>query len=269
MFVTAIPAGILVDRIGPTPLLAVGSIGLVLATFMTSLCQKYYQFFLAQAVLLGLSMGFITIPSMSTVTKHFTTNRGIASGFTVAGSSLGGVIWPIMLNQLLNKNGTSFASTVRIVGYVMVPLGLLATVLVRPPKQEKLVKSSDIEARPNATEVTKKKVDLSIIRKPVFLFVLAGATVFNLAMFTPFFFVTSYAISLGHSASFAFYLLAALSGASFFGRIGLGGVADKYGPFNLLSVAAILSAMIAVDEVQFSIMLPKEMLIQALRCLFQ
>ncbi len=58
-------------------------------------------------------------------------------------------------------------------------------------------------------------------------------------------FVTSYAISLGHSASFAFYLLSALNGASLFGRIGLGSIADTYGPFNLLSIAGVVSAIIA------------------------
>ena len=247
MFMAAAPAGILVDRIGPTPLLAVGNIGIVLAVFMTSLCHEYYQFFLAQALLMGLSMGFVTIPSMAAVTKHFTKHRGIASGFTIAGSSLGGIIWPIMLDQLLNKHGISFGSTVRIVGYTMIPIGLLSTTLVRLPEKEEVKSAEDLEISSDPgdkQQKPKKKADFSVIRKPAFIMMVAGVMIFNLAMFSPFFFVTSYAISLGHSTSFAFYLLSALNGASLFGRIGLGSIADVYGPFNLLSIAAVISAAV-------------------------
>ena len=49
MFMAAAPAGMLVDRIGPTPLLAAGNVGVIVAIFMTSLYHEYYQFFLAQA----------------------------------------------------------------------------------------------------------------------------------------------------------------------------------------------------------------------------
>ena len=190
-------------------------------------------------------MGFITIPAMAAVTKHFTKHRGIASGFTIAGSSLGGVIWPIMLDRLLNKDGVSFGSTVRIVGYVMIPVGVLSTMLVRLPKTEAAAKSpEDGVASSPVIKPPKKKTDFSVIRKPAFILVVVGVMIFNLAMFSPFFFLTSYAISLGHSTSFAFYLLSALNGASLFGRIGMGSIADKYGPFNLLSIAAILSAVV-------------------------
>lgn len=63
-------------------------------------------------------------------------------------------------------------------------------------------------------------------------------------MFSPFFFTTSYAIHLGHSASFAFYTLSAMNAASLFGRILIGMLADKFGAFNLTSLAALVGAVV-------------------------
>ncbi|RMZ80564.1 hypothetical protein DV737_g2899, partial [Chaetothyriales sp. CBS 132003] len=47
--------GILVDKIGPTIPLCVGSVSLVLAVFMTSLCSRSWELMLAQALLLGIN----------------------------------------------------------------------------------------------------------------------------------------------------------------------------------------------------------------------
>jgi MFS family permease len=60
--VGAAPAGLLVDKIGPNILVCGGGVGVVLGAFMTSLCKEYYQFFLAQGLLMGLSMSFLVIP---------------------------------------------------------------------------------------------------------------------------------------------------------------------------------------------------------------
>jgi MFS family permease len=71
-------------------------------------CKEYYQFFLAQGLLLGVGYAFLVCPALAVISQHFTKNRGLATGFTIAGSSLGGVIWPIMADQLLTHDGVSF-----------------------------------------------------------------------------------------------------------------------------------------------------------------
>jgi hypothetical protein len=49
-------------------------------------------------------------------------------------------------------------------------------------------------------------------------------------MFTPLFYLQQFAISLGISPDAAFYLLSIVNGASAFGRILPGFVADRVGP---------------------------------------
>lgn len=75
---------------------------------MISLCEKYYQFFLAQGVLLGLGMSFIAVPSSGIVPRYFNRHRALATGISIGGSSLGGIIWPIVFDRLFHHDGVSF-----------------------------------------------------------------------------------------------------------------------------------------------------------------
>lgn len=216
---------------------------------MTSLCTQYYQFFLAQGLLSGLSMAFLTIPAVVVVNKHFSKHRGLATGSTIAGSSVGGIVWPFVLEQLLNKRGVSFGWTLRAIGFIMIVPTTLATLLIRPPLDQTSNAQANVEKASQTTDVNasapkSKKLDFSIVRNPTYILFVIGVVIFNLALFSPFFYLTSYAINIGMSTSLAFYLLSILSGASMFGRIGMGMIADKYGSFNLAAIVALASAVV-------------------------
>lgn len=65
-------------------------------------------------------------------------------------------------------------------------------------------------------------------------------------MFSPFFYSTSYAVEKGFSTSFGFYTLSIVKGASFFGRILPGIVADKYGKFNCCVLSTLVAGIVAL-----------------------
>ena len=140
---------------------------------MTSLCRQYYQLFLAQGLLLGIAMSFIAIPASGMVPRYFRRNRGLATGITVAGSSLGGVIWPIAFNQMLHHNGFGFPQAMRIAGYVMIPLCAICILTIRKPavpkKQSDVVVEDGVASAQGEKEAPKKKKDLSVLRKPPFV----------------------------------------------------------------------------------------------------
>ncbi len=228
--------------------------------FMISLCEEYYQFFLAQGLVLGIGQAFLLCPIIAVVSRHFNKNRGLATGFTIAGSSLGGVIWPIMINQLLNNHGLSFGWTVRAVAFTMLPLIIITCATVLPPVADRSPKDEEDPLAPTPTPTTtstqpgqpnettkkpRKKTDLSILRNRTYQTFTAGIGVFYLGMFSPFFFVTSWAVHLGQTTSFAFYLVSILNGASLVGRISAGWLADRYGHFNCCSLAALSSSLVA------------------------
>ena len=208
---------------------------------MVSLCTEYYQLFLAQGLLLGIGMSFLAIPTVVTVPKYFKKNRGLANGISVSGSSLGGIVWPIMFDQLLNHDGVSFSWTMRVIGFTMLPLLLVAIVCVRnPPKQN----TSPEQSKKNAEK--EGKADVPIWKNPTFIILCLGLAIAYFGFFTPFFFITTYAVSLGMSTSLSFYLVSMVNGASMFGRILPGFLSDKYGHFNIMCIALFCSAAIAM-----------------------
>ena len=107
---------------------------------MLSLVNAYWQAVLAQALIIGLGCGCLFVPSVAILSTYFTTRISTAIGIAASGSSLGGVIYPIMFYKLVPEVGFPWA--VRIIGFMA--LGLLAipcTVMkmrVKPPAKRKL-----------------------------------------------------------------------------------------------------------------------------------
>lgn len=189
-------------------------------------------------------MSFVAIPATGICPRYFKRNRALASGISVAGSSLGGVLWPVACDQLLHKDGISFNWTIRIIGFVMLPLLVIVILTVRPPLQPQ----QKIEDGAAGLE-GKVKVDRAAlrkeIRKPPFILLCSGLFLAYLGFFSPFFFVSTYATHLGMSQRLAFYLVSMINGASLVGRILPGFVADRMGRFNLLTASALFGGIIA------------------------
>ncbi|OLN86531.1 Riboflavin transporter MCH5-like protein 16, partial [Colletotrichum chlorophyti] len=253
LFLGAPVSGILCDKLGPTALMSVGSIGELVALFMTSLCTKYYQAFLAQGILLGVSMSLIFCPPVAVVSRRLPHRRGLALGLTIGGSSVGGVIWPIMLEQLLNKRHLSFGWTMRAIAFTMIPLLAIAcfTVVDTPASKAPITSS---EPTSDATEKgsesssgeaqAEKQADFSILRNKAFILLCGGLAIGYFGFFTPIFYVSAYGIHHGLSSSTAFYLIAGLNAASFFGRVIPGFLADRYGHFNLCVLATLSAGIV-------------------------
>ena len=99
---------------------------------LTSLCKKYYQFILCQGVFGGLATGFLYSPAAAIVGHYFHKKRPMAMGIITSGSALGGILYPIMLDQLLNPRKIGFGWTQRVIGFIGLFMGLLATFLIKP-----------------------------------------------------------------------------------------------------------------------------------------
>lgn len=217
-----------------------GSLVAVFAIMMVSLCRKYWEFILAQGVLLGIGNALLVCPSLALVGQYFMKRRAVAIGFTIAGSSLGGVIWPIVVHELIQKPNIGFSWTMRICGFIMIPLLVVSSIIARPP----------LSSKPTGDKAEKQLPpspawDWKIINKKEMLLTAFGFFLIYFGMFTPFFFITSYAIEYGFSSNLAFYTISLINGASLFGRILPGLVADQYGKFNLIIVMVALSGIIA------------------------
>jgi MFS family permease len=195
---------------------------------MTSICKEYYQFILAQGVLGGIAMGMSMAPSMAATSQYFNKKRGAALGIAVAGSSVGGVIFPIALSRMLVNPKLGFGWAIRICGFIMLAVLLPSCVMVRarvPPRSGKFLLPS-------------------AFKEPLFVSIIGSIFLMMLGLFTPFFYLPTYAIDHGMSTQLASYLVSILNGASFFGRVIPGIMADKVGRLNMMIAAAISTGIL-------------------------
>ncbi|TPX09916.1 uncharacterized protein E0L32_008938 [Thyridium curvatum] len=253
-------AGMLVDKFGPTKLLWFGSAVILIAVFMTSLCKEYWQFVLAQGVLLGAGMSLVFCTPLGVVMRHMPHRRGLAMGLTIGGASIGGVIWPIMLQQLLVRHELSFGWSMRIVGFTLLPLLVVSCLtVVEPPAPNptpSAVEASEtsspetgsgtaLQDKEESAASKSRIMDFAVLKNRTYVVLCVGLAIALLGWFTPIFYISAYAIEKGQSPSTAFYLVSALNAASCFGRVGPGYVADTLGHFNVLAIVTLLSGVIS------------------------
>lgn len=97
--------------------LTLGSFMQVLGVFMSSVSTQYWQLFLTQGICKGLGDGLVFCPTVSLVATYFSKKRSLAMAFTASGGATGGIIFPLVAQQLLPKVG--FGWTVRTMGFII------------------------------------------------------------------------------------------------------------------------------------------------------
>ncbi|KAK6519228.1 hypothetical protein TWF281_003064 [Arthrobotrys megalospora] len=226
IFGSGLFAGSIFDRYGARVIIVPASIMLVVSVMLTSICKEYYQFLLCQGILGGLSQGALFTPAVGCIGHYFNKKRAAAMGIVVAGSSLGGVILPIMLANLLER--TTFGWTVRSIGFLFIGLLWITCVTV----VERLPHRKGTFFLPQA------------FRNPSYSLLVAGNFFILWGLFTPFFFIPTFALNLGMSHSMSIYLVSILNGLSFPGRILPGIIADKIGRMNCMIIAPIVTCIL-------------------------
>lgn len=231
MFVSVV-AGPLFDAGYFRALITVGSSLVVLGYMLLSLCaeNKYWQVMLAQGVCISIGSGIIFVPSVAVLTQYFDTRLSFAVGIAASGSSVGGVVYPIMFRNLVYRLG--FGWTTRITGFVALAGLMFANValrLRRPPMKGK----------------RRVFIDRSAFRDGPFTVTCLSVFVAFTGLYTPFYYIQSFALNGGLAGGdLALNLLAILNAGSVFGRILPNFLADKFGPFNIMTPCAALTGVL-------------------------
>ncbi|OCH87180.1 MFS general substrate transporter [Obba rivulosa] len=221
--------GRIFDRCGPRPIMAVGTVIYVTSIMLTSVAHRYYQYILFQGVLFGLGVGMLFYPPLAAISTYFARRRATAVGIAMAGSGLGGTIYPIALQYLLKRLG--FAWAVRISGIACV--GLCAVALATVTSRF----SPGVARKPSPW------FDREMMKDNRFIFMVIGSCFIALGLFIPFFYIVSYGTDNGISTETSFYVLAVLNAGSVAGRIALPRMADSVGRFALLIPCAFFAGL--------------------------
>ncbi|KAH8664397.1 major facilitator superfamily domain-containing protein [Xylariales sp. PMI_506] len=219
VFFAGIQVGPVFDRHGPRVLVIAGSLLTVASQLILGLCQTYYQILLTYSVLGGIGGALLNVPAYGVIAHYFKQRRGFATGIAATAGSIGGIVFPLMLQSLLPKVG--FAWTTRIIGLMLLGLSVPANVLMR--------------ARlPPSDKIVSVLPDLSIFRDLKFSLTCVGVWFLEWGIFVPLTFIVSYAADHGQDANAAYILLVYLNVGSFFGRFLPGFLADRIGRFNVI-----------------------------------
>ncbi|KAJ3542999.1 hypothetical protein NM208_g2232 [Fusarium decemcellulare] len=231
MFVSVV-AGSLFDAGYFRALITIGSTLVVIGYMLLSLCAEntYWQVMLTQGVCISIGSGIIFVPSVAVLTQYFDTRLSFAVGIAASGSSVGGVVYPIMFRNLVYRLG--FGWTTRITGFVALVGLLFANVALR------------LRQRPN-NDKRRVLIDWEAFHDAPFTITCLSVFVAFTGLYTPFYYIQSFALNRGLAGGdLALNLLAILNAGSVFGRILPNFLADKFGPFNIMTPCAALTGIL-------------------------
>ncbi|KAH8665501.1 major facilitator superfamily domain-containing protein [Ilyonectria robusta] len=221
--------GRIFDIYGPRPLIIGGTILHVFGLMMASLARTYYQFLLSQG-----ADCILRNEALTTIATWFDKKRGAAMGIMATGSSVGGVIFPIMISRMIKRNGYPWA--LRAAAFLILGLQIIACFTVRQ------------RTKPAPKEFSAKRLAAPFKEFP-FAILLLGIFVLTYGMYIPIDYLPSQGYQEAHmSEDMSQYLVAILNAArqfhaSLFGRLGAGYGADLIGRWNMFIIACVVSGI--------------------------
>lgn len=199
----------------------------VFGVMMTSLGHTYWQLFLTQGVCHGIGNGLTFVPALSITSTYFRTRRAIAVSLGATGAAFGGLIYPVLVQQLLPTRG--FAWTLRVMGFLM--LATYTPCLIwfsprLPPRK------------------TGPLIDATAFKEAPFMFFAASFFFCFWGVYTVFFYISTFARDQIHLANPG-NLVIVLNGAGVVGRILPGIIADRWtGMLNLLTLLCLAGSLL-------------------------
>ncbi|CVK85619.1 related to monocarboxylate transporter [Fusarium mangiferae] len=219
------------DNYGPRWLLVFGGLAQVFGLMMTSISTEYYQVFLSQAICSALGASAVMYGTVGALATWWKTRRATAYGIAISGSSIGGVIFPIMVSRLLPLVG--FGWTMRVIAFIILLGAILSMATIR----------SNRVHIPTPFNI---RTYITPLKDARFVLLCLALTIFGFGLFLPFNFIPLEGLSIGMSWGLSIYSIVTLNAVSVFGRILPGFLADKFGRFNMMVVCTTMSAILTL-----------------------
>ncbi|KAG9502613.1 hypothetical protein J7337_005443 [Fusarium musae] len=228
-----VQVGPMVDVHGPNIIGPVGAVLYVAMFLLMAECRNYWHFMLCLGVFGSIGAAMTMVVAIAIVGKLFVRKRGLAMGITLAGSSIGAVIFPIILRSTYPSLGWQWS--MRIMAFISA--GLLVPAILCFTTFNKIYKSST-NGQPSPKSST---LNLAAFQSPAFCFVTAGIFMFEFVIFSISGLLPSISTRVGFTAENGYTLLSIVGAASTFGRVIPGIIGDKLGHFNVLLATLVFT----------------------------
>lgn len=222
--------GRIADRVGPRPVLLVGTLALGLGLLATSRVSSIWLGYLTYGVGVGTAVACAYVPMLSSVGGWFVRRRSVALGVSVAGIGVGTLVLAPLSDALIERYGWRTAYLILAVGGT----GLL------------LVSSLGARRPPRAADAEPVALG-AVMRERGFVVLYVASLLVSLALFVPFVFIKTYAEDQGIDSGVAATLVGIIGGASIVGRLGLGALGGRLGAMRLLQLSfGVMAASFAL-----------------------
>jgi len=202
------------------------TISLIGASFATNI----WHLFLSQGVCFGWGMGFLFVGSVVVVPQWFTTHRSLANGIAASGSGLGGLIYSLAAQSMIQN--INLAWTFRILAIIACVTNFLSAVLVRD--RNKQIGSSQLS------------FDYRLFQRMEFLGLLAFGFLSMLGYIVLLFSLPNYAQSVGMTAKQGSIIGAVLNLGQALGRPPIGYWSDAIGRINMTGMMTFLAGLFSL-----------------------
>jgi len=246
-----ITTGWLTDRFGPRTVVTILGSFLGWSFLLMSQINTLWGFVLCYAVVGGIGASVLNIPVMATLSRWFVKRRGLVTGIVQSGAGTGGFFLAPFAGWLILNYGWRTASL--IMGSVIAALMILSGLfLIRDPRE--MGQFPDGLEPKDSTETGSGKENHQppglllrrYMRAAPFWMLIGIYASFGYFRSTFTTHAAAHVQDLGFSLSDGAKVLAIISAASIFGRIGMGRVADVIGNRKTLTVSFTMTTLIII-----------------------
>lgn len=227
--------GRLMDQVLMRGLVITGAVSMGLGLALLSEANQFWQVILIYSTLLPIGMLLCgTLASQTMVSKWFTGDRGLAIGLSAMGTSVGGLIIPMIVIELIASHeweGTllilSVASTI-----ILIPLNMIVLKFEPPTANYEPNRAQFLDSRTwTSQEILASKAFWIPVMALIPINAAFGGVQFNLG---------AYMADLGHDQSLAAKLIAVTSVMMISGKLFFGAMGDRVDHRKLYWIMTVL-----------------------------
>ncbi len=219
------------------------SLGFAASSLLTSSLAAFLGAFCA---LVGLGVGLVYVPAVSTIQRWFVLRRSSASGIALAGTGLGTLLGPVVAGALMEH--LSWQLTMQVYAAAIALAGLVAAAALRSRPEELGLHPDGIPpGRAKAAGQTGHGLDVGLgqaARQARFWWYFAAIFFGSIGLFLALIHINPLARQQGLPAAQANLLIGLIGVGNVLGRLVLGRLGDRMGPLRFLLVLTASLALL-------------------------
>ncbi|KAK6197439.1 monocarboxylate transporter [Scheffersomyces amazonensis] len=220
-----------------------GAVVQTIAYILASFATKIWHLFLTQGLLVGVSFAFVFLPATLVLPTWVKKKRATSMGIAVSGAGLGGVIFSLSVNAIIEKTGDQ-QWALRMCAIVTFFLSMLAVLIMRPRRLKNPPTLKETATWNNLKVSARVVFDIKVFNNYALVALAFWFAIALLGYMLLIFSIASYATSVGLKPSQGSALTSILNAAQVVGRPCMGIIGDRFGRANLTSILSLCIAIL-------------------------